>query len=94
MLWYLLKLAVVLPLIAGLAWASLKFARRMEKRFGPAQGVRSVRIIETQWLGPGQRIAVLEWRGREILVSASRQGLVRLAESPARAAGTTADQED
>jgi flagellar protein FliO/FliZ len=45
MLWYLLKLAVVLPLIAGLAWASLKFARRMEKRFGPAQGVRSVKII-------------------------------------------------
>lgn len=83
MLWYLLKLAVVLPLIGVLAWASLKFARRMEKRFGPAQGVRSVRIVETQWLGPGQRIVVLEWRGREILVSASRHGLVRLAEAPA-----------
>ncbi len=86
MLWYLLKLAVVLPLIAGLAWASLKFARRMEKRFSPAGTQRSVRIIETQWLGPGQRIAVLEFRGREILVSASKQGLVRLAEVPARAA--------
>ncbi len=86
MLWYLLKLAVVLPLIAGLAWASLKLARRMEKRFSPTGGERSVRIIETQWLGPGQRIAVLEFRGREILVSASKQGLVRLAELPARSA--------
>ena len=86
MLWYLLKLAVILPLIAGLAWASLKFARRMDQRFGPAGGKRSVKIIETQWLGPGQRIAVLEFRGREILVSASRQGLVRLAEVPARSA--------
>jgi flagellar protein FliO/FliZ len=86
MLWYLLKLAVVLPLIGVLAWASLKLARRMEGRFGPAQGARSVRVIETQWLGPGQRIAVLEFRGREILVSASRSGLVRLAEAPARAA--------
>lgn len=86
MLWYLLKLAVVLPLIAGLAWASLKFARRMEKRFSPAGGAKAVKIIETQWLGPGQRIAVLEFRGREILVSASKQGLVRLAEVPARAA--------
>lgn len=81
MLWYLLKLAVVLPLIGVLAWASLKFAKRMEKRFGPAQGVRNVKIVETQWLGPGQRIAVLEWRGQQILVSASRQGLIRLAES-------------
>jgi flagellar protein FliO/FliZ len=86
MLWYLIKLAVVLPLIAGLAWASLKFARRMEQRFSPTGGQRSVRIIETQWLGPGQRVAVLEFRGREILVSASRQGLVRLAEAPARSA--------
>ncbi|MBX9662836.1 flagellar biosynthetic protein FliO [Novosphingobium sp.] len=84
MLWYLLKLAVVLPLIAGLAWASLRFAKRMEKRFSPTGGVKSVKIIETQWLGPGQRIAVLEFRGREILVSATRQGLVRLAEVPAR----------
>lgn len=87
MLWYLLKLAVVLPLIAGLAWASLKFARRMEKRFSPNGGTKSVKIIETQWLGPGQRIAVLEFRGREILVSATKQGLVRLAEVPARAGG-------
>ena len=87
MLWYLLKLAVVLPLIAGLAWASLKFARRMEQRFSPNGATKSVKIIETQWLGPGQRIAVLEFRGREILVSATKQGLVRLAEVPARAGG-------
>lgn len=93
MLWYLLKLAVVLPLIAGLAWTSLKFARRMEKRFSPTGGAKSVKIIETQWLGPGQRIAVLEFRGREILVSATKQGLVRLAEVPARAA-TAMGQED
>lgn len=85
MLWYLLKLAVVLPLIAGLAWASLKFARRMEQRFSPSGGARAVKILETQWLGPGQRIAVLEFRGREILVSATKQGLIRLAEVPARA---------
>ena len=87
MLWYLLKLAVVLPLIAGIAWASLKLARRMEQRFSPNGGTKSVKIIETQWLGPGQRIAVLEFRGREILVSATKQGLVRLAEVPARAGG-------
>ena len=89
MFWYLLKLAVVLPLIAGLAWASLRFAKRMEKRFSPTGGAKSVKIIETQWLGPGQRIAVLEFRGREILVSASRQGLVRLAEVPARTGAVT-----
>jgi len=84
MFWYLLKLAILLPLIGGLAWASLKFARRMEGRFGTPSGDRAVRIVETQMLSPTLRLAVLEFHGREILVSASKTGLVRLAEAPAR----------
>jgi len=42
-------------------------------------------------LSPGQKLAVIEFRGREILVSASRNGLTRLAESCAenRPAGET-----
>jgi flagellar protein FliO/FliZ len=36
-------------------------------------------------LSPTMRLAVLEFHGREILVSTSKAGLVRLAEAPARA---------
>ncbi|MFD2578205.1 hypothetical protein ACFSTD_05410 [Novosphingobium colocasiae] len=32
MLWYILKLAILLPLIGGLAWVSLRFAKRMQDR--------------------------------------------------------------
>jgi flagellar protein FliO/FliZ len=35
-------------------------------------------------LSPTLKLAVIEFHGREILVSASRQGLTRLAEAPAR----------
>lgn len=84
MLWYVLKLLVLLPLIGGLAWASLKFAKRMEGRFMTGSAPRSVRIVETQMLSPTLRLAVLEFHGREILVSAGKNGLVRLAEAPAR----------
>lgn len=84
MLWYILKLLILLPLIGGLAWASLKFAKRMEGRFGASQGPKTVRIVETQMLSPTLRLAVIEFHGREILVSASKNGLVRLAEAPAR----------
>ncbi|MCW1383016.1 flagellar biosynthetic protein FliO [Novosphingobium sp. KCTC 2891] len=84
MLWYILKLVILLPLIGGLAWASLKFAKRMEGRFGTAPGARAVKIVETQMLSPTLRLAVLEFHGREILVSVSKTGLVRLAEAPAR----------
>ncbi len=88
MAWYLLKLLVLLPLIAGLAWYSLKFAQKWQARLGAAQGgSKAVRIVETTMLSPTLKLAVIEFHGREILVSASRQGLTRLAEAPARETG-------
>jgi flagellar protein FliO/FliZ len=88
MIWYVVKLILLLPLIAALAWGSLKLAQKMQARLGAAPGTaHSVRVIETTMLSPTLKLAVIEFRGREILVSASRQGLVRLAEAPAREVG-------
>ena len=88
MIWYLIKLLVLLPLIGGMAWGSLKLAQRMQAKLGGAQSAtKSVRIIETTMLSPTLKLAVIEFHGREILVSASRTGLTRLAEAPAREAG-------
>ena len=84
MLWYILKLLVLLPMIGALAWGSLKLAQKMQARVAGSPGTRSVRIIETVMLSPTQRLAVIEFRGREILVAASRAGMTRLAEAPAR----------
>lgn len=86
MAWYLLKLVILLPLIGGLIWASLKLMQRMQARYGVVgESVpRSVRIVETTMLSPTLKLAVIEFHGREILVSASRGGLTRLAEAPAR----------
>lgn len=84
MFWYVVKLLILLPLIAGLAWGCLKLAQKMQERAGGGTGSKSVRIIETTMLSPTLKLAVIEFHGREILVSASRQGLTRLAEAPAR----------
>lgn len=84
MLWYVLKLLILLPLIAGLAWGSLKLAKHMQTRMNPSQGDRIAKIVESTMLSPGLKIAVIEFHGREILVSASRNGLTTLAEAPAR----------
>jgi flagellar protein FliO/FliZ len=82
--WYILKLLILLPLIAGLAWGCLWLARKMQARVAGPQGTKSVRIVETTMLSPTLKLAVIEFHGREILVSASRHGLARLAEAPAR----------
>ena len=85
MAWYIVKLLILLPLIGGMIWGSLKPAQRLQGRLGaPQRGDRAVRIVETTMLSPTMRLAVLEFHGREILVSTSRHGLTRLAEAPAR----------
>lgn len=84
MLWYIAKLFIFLPLIAGLAWGSLRLAKRFEGRLAKSEGTAGLRIIETRMLSPTLRLAVIAFHDREILVSASKQGLVRLAEAPAR----------
>ena len=85
MLIYILKLLILLPLIAALAWGTLKLAQKMQARLGAAQGTgKAVRIVETTMLSPTLKLVVIEFHGREILVSASRSGLARLAEAPAR----------
>ncbi len=84
MAWYILKLVVLLPAIGLLAWGSLKLMHKLQARGPASPGARSVRVIETTMLSPTLKLAVIEFHGREILVSASRNGLTRLAEAPAR----------
>ena len=88
MLWYIVKLILLLPVIGALIWGSMKLLQKLQARVGAPTGApRAVRIVETTMLSPTLKLAVLEFRGREILVSASRQGLVRLAEVPVREQG-------
>ncbi len=83
MAWYLVKLVIMLPLIAVLVWGCLRLTQKMQARAGIGAG-RTVRVVETVMLSPTHKLAVLEFHGREILVSVSRGGLVRLAEADAR----------
>ena len=88
MVWYIVKLVILLPLIGALIWGSLKLMHKMQARYGAAPGgAKAVRVIETTMLSPSLKLAVIAFYGREILVSVSRQGLTRLAEAPAREAG-------
>ena len=92
MLWYILKLIVLLPAIAALAWVSLRFARKMQEKAGIGTGSKSIRIVETTMLSPTLKLAVIEFHGREILVSTGRNGLTRLAEAPARVRAPEVDE--
>ncbi len=84
MLAYIIKLLLLLPLLGGMIWGSLWLTRKMQAKLGQLggqrMGNRSARLVETTMLGPGLKLAVIEFHGSEILVGASRQGFVRLAQ--------------
>ena len=82
MLEYLLRLFLLVPLVGGLAWGSLWVWRRLQLGLPvkPAAD-RPVRIVDVVTLGTNGKLAVVEFRGREILVGISRGGITHLADS-------------
>lgn len=81
--WYLAKMLLLVPLLGLMIWGSLKLTQRVQQKLtGTAGQAQRARLVETTFLGPGLRLAVIEFRGREILLGCTRSGLTRLAEAP------------
>lgn len=84
---YLLRLALLLPLLGGMIWGSLWLTRWLQTRLGQtpaAGGGRHLQLIETSLIGPGMKLAVVRFHDREILLGCTRQGMVRLSEVETR----------
>lgn len=82
---YLLRLALLLPLLAGLIWGSLRLMRYLQQRMVELHaGGKRVELVETSLVAPGLKLAVVRFHDREILLGLSRAGLVRLGEAEAR----------
>ena len=72
---YLLKLALLLPLVCGLMIASLFLWRKLQARMPGQPATRTLAVKETMMVSPGLRLAVLEFEGRRLLVSVGRGGV-------------------
>ena len=85
MMWsYILKLVVLLPLVCGLMIGSLYLWRRLESRMPGKPANRTMAVKETMMISPGLRLAVLEFEGRNLLVSVGRGGVTLLDKSDPR----------
>ena len=81
---YVLKLLILVPLVAALAYGSLWLWRRVQP--GMAIGgnrQRAIKIVDAVQVGATGRIAVVEFANKQILVSISRGRIEKLAEAPA-----------
>jgi flagellar protein FliO/FliZ len=83
MLEYILRLLILLPIVGGMAWGSLWLWKRVQMG-GPLTGAKQPRAVEMVGvlpLGPGTKLAVVEFAGQQILLSVSRNGVTRLADN-------------
>ncbi len=85
MLEYFLRLLILLPLVGALAWGSLWLWKRVQMGVplgsGGARQGRPVEMIGVLPLGPGSKLAVVEFAGQQILLAVSRNGITRLADN-------------
>jgi flagellar protein FliO/FliZ len=79
---YILRLAILLPLVGGMAWGSLWLWRRVQLGL-PVQGTpdRVVRVVDAVPLGTGTKLAVVRFDGRDLLVAVSRGQVSLISES-------------
>jgi flagellar protein FliO/FliZ len=79
---YLLRLLILLPLVGGMAWGSLWLWKKAQLGLPMAASrkARSLVVADVAPLGPGTKLAVVEFAGQRILLAVSRAGVARLAD--------------
>jgi flagellar protein FliO/FliZ len=76
MMWaYVLKLVILLPLVCGLMIGCLWLWRKLESRMPGQPADRLLKVTETMMVSTGTKLAVLEFEGKRLLVSVSRNGV-------------------
>lgn len=81
---YILKLIILIPLVAALAWGSLWLWRRAQQGIGAAgKRERLVKLLDATPLGATAKLAVVEFEGRRLLLAVSRNGVQLVSDAGA-----------
>jgi flagellar protein FliO/FliZ len=83
MMWaYILKLVILVPLVAGLAYGSIWLWRRIQPGMAMGQREKLVKLVDAVPLGATGRLAVVEFGDKKLLLAVSRNGIQLLSETP------------
>lgn len=83
MLEYILRLLIMLPVVGAMAWGSLWLWKKAQVGLpmGTQRAGRALTMIDVMPLGPGSKLAVVEFGGKQIMIAISRNGITRLADN-------------
>ena len=82
MMWtYILKLVILIPLVAGLAYGSIWLWRRIQPGMAMGQREKLVKLVDAVPLGATGRLAVVEFGDKHLLLAVSRGSIQLLSEA-------------
>ena len=79
---YLLKLIVMVPLVAGMAYGALYLWRKVQPGMALGQRDRHVKMVDALPLGATAKLAVIEFGGNRLLLAVGRGNIALLSERP------------
>lgn len=80
MIWYFVKLLILLPLVGGMAFGALWLWRKYQPGMMVGQNDRSLKVLEALPMGTFGKLAVVEFEGKKILLSVTRGRIEKIAE--------------
>jgi flagellar protein FliO/FliZ len=83
MLFYILKLVVVLVVVSAMAFGSLWLWRRVQPGMAFTQRERMVKLVDAIPLGATGKLAVVDFAGKRLLLAVSRTGVTLVSETDA-----------
>ncbi|MEV4932770.1 MULTISPECIES: FliO/MopB family protein [unclassified Sphingobium] len=87
MIWYFVKLLILLPLVGGMAFGALWLWRKYQPGMMVGQNDRSLKLLEALPMGTFGKLAVVEFEGKKILLSVTRGRIEKIAEGDPYRAG-------
>ena len=84
---YILRLLILLPLVAGMAFGALWLWRRVQPGLALGQRSRAVKLIDAIPMGATGRLAVVEFANKRLLIAVSRGRIELLSEAPIEVVG-------
>lgn len=90
MTYYIIKLVIMLPLMAGMIYGALWLYRKYQPGLIRTDSERDLKLLETLSMGTSGKLAVVEFSGQKILLSVTRGRIEPVARSDAKNASANA----
>lgn len=83
MTYYIVKLLIILPLMAGLIYGALWLYRKYQPGLVQSPSDRELKCVESLPMGTAGKLSIIDFAGQKVLISVTRSQITHLATAAA-----------